>query len=142
MLLAIKAAAPRFKAVGSWLRALRGHVYDVWRGLQLFDIFSPLEQSFHASQGAISLIFSIAVPQYFLLGALTGPLADRFGAQVIALFGVTVGGLGLIYAGQAHALWQVYLGFGVGIGVGVGFSYVPSRRYSSGLRFAAALLLA
>jgi len=92
--------------------------------------FSSIEQSFQASRKAISLIFSIAAPLYFLLGALSGPLADRFGARVVSLFGVIVGGFGLIYAAQAQALWQIYLGFGIGIGVGVGvgvgFSYVPS----------------
>lgn len=88
--------------------------------------FSSIEQSLHASRKAISLIFSIAVPLYFLLGALSGPLADRFGARAVSLSGVIVGGLGLIYAAQAQALWQIYLGFGIGVGIGVGFSYVPS----------------
>jgi MFS family permease len=42
------------------------------------------------------------------------------------LIGVLVGGAGLLFAAQATALWQVYLGFGVGVGSGVGISYVPA----------------
>jgi MFS transporter, OFA family, oxalate/formate antiporter len=88
--------------------------------------FVSLEQTFHASRRAISLVFSIAVPLYFFLGAVSGPLADRLGARRVCASGTVIGGLGLIYAARAHELWQVYVGFGIGVGVGVGFSYVPS----------------
>src|SRR5262245_26331967 len=88
--------------------------------------FVSVEQTFHASRKAISLIFSIAVPLYFLLGALSGPLADRFGARRACMFGSLIGGLGPIYAASANEQWQVHVGFGVGVGIGVGFSYVPS----------------
>jgi len=49
--------------------------------------FLALEQSFHASRKSISLIFSIAVPLYFLLGAVSGPLADRWAAIATAHHG-------------------------------------------------------
>lgn len=88
--------------------------------------FASLEETFHASRASVSLIFSIGIPLYFALGAISGPLADRLGPRGICLFGCIVGGLGLVYASQATALWQVYLGFGIGVGIGVGFSYVPS----------------
>jgi MFS family permease len=88
--------------------------------------FSPLQQTFRSSRAEIALIFSIGVPSYFLLGAVSGPLADRIGARFVSLGGVVVGGLGLIYASRASEPWQVYVGFGLGIGVGVGFSYVPA----------------
>ena len=38
--------------------------------------FASLQQTFHASRGEISLIFSIAVPFYYLVGAVSGPVAD------------------------------------------------------------------
>jgi len=88
--------------------------------------FASLQQAFAANRGDISLVFSIAVSLYFLVGAVSGPLADRFGARSTCLFGVLVGGSGLIFAAAANALWQVYLGFGVGLGLGIGFSFVPS----------------
>lgn len=88
--------------------------------------FTPLQQAFAASRGDISLAFSIAVPLYFLTGAVSGPLADRFGARPTCLFGVAAGGSGLLFAATATELWQVYVGFGLGLGLGIGFSFVPS----------------
>jgi MFS family permease len=88
--------------------------------------FSSLQQAFGASRGEVSLIFSIAVPLYYLVGAISGPIADRFGSRLTCLSGVAIGGAGLIFAAQADALWQVYLGFGLGMGLGIGFSFVPS----------------
>ncbi len=88
--------------------------------------FASLQEAFAAQRGAVSLIFSIAVPLYFLFGLVGGPLADIFGPRKVALIGVLLGGAGLIFAAQAQALWQIYLGFGLGVGFGVGLSYVPS----------------
>jgi MFS family permease len=88
--------------------------------------FGSLQETFTAQRGAIALIFSIAAPLYFLLGLVSGPLADSLGPRRVALIGVLLGGAGLLFAAQATALWQIYLGFGVGVGSGVGFSYVPA----------------
>jgi MFS family permease len=88
--------------------------------------FASLQQTFAASRGDIALSFSIAVPLYYLVGAISGPLADRFGSRATCLFGVAVAGLGLIFAATATALWQVYVGFGLGLGLGIGFSFVPA----------------
>ena len=88
--------------------------------------FTSLQQAFAASRGDVSLAFSIAVPLFYLIGAVSGPLADRFGARPICLFGIAIGGSGLIFAAAATALWQVYVGFGLGLGLGIGFSFVPS----------------
>lgn len=88
--------------------------------------FAPLQESFGASRGALSWVFSIAICLYFVIGAVSGPLADRLGPRGMALFGTAAIGVGLMLAAQAQALWQVYLAFGAGIGIGVGFAYVPS----------------
>jgi MFS family permease len=88
--------------------------------------FSPLQASFGASRGALSWVLSIAISLFFIIGAASGPIADRIGARAMALTGSLIIGLGLFVAAQAQALWEVYLGFGLGIGIGVGISYVPS----------------
>jgi MFS family permease len=90
------------------------------------SFFAPLQQTFGASRGDISLAFSITVPLTYLLGAISGPLADRFGARATCLSGIMMGTAGLMFAASATALWQVYVGFGLGLGVGIGFAYVPS----------------
>ena len=67
--------------------------------------FASLQQAFTASRGDVSLAFSIAVPLFYLVGAVSGPLADRFGARATCLFGIAIGGSGLIFAAAATALW-------------------------------------
>jgi len=88
--------------------------------------FAPLQQSFAAPRGSLSLAFSIAGALWFVVGALSGPLADRFGPRGVVLLGMAIAGGGLVLASEAQALWQIYVGYGLGIGLGVGFAYVPS----------------
>jgi len=85
-----------------------------------------LQQEFNASRGAVSLVFSLAGFLYFGLGVITGPLADRWGSRPMALIGMVLVAAGLILAGMAETLTQVYLAYGIGVGLGVGFSYVPA----------------
>src|ERR1700740_2905942 len=49
--------------------------------------FTPMAAEFRASSSAISAIFSITAFIYFLLGPLTGHLADRFGPRPIVATG-------------------------------------------------------
>ncbi|HEV7284815.1 MAG TPA: MFS transporter [Kaistia sp.] len=87
---------------------------------------ASLQDEFSASRGAVSTAFSIAVPLYFALGAVSGPLADRYGPGRIGILGVAIGGIGILAAARAEALWEVNLGFGIGVGIAIGFSYVPA----------------
>src|SRR4051812_15565007 len=88
--------------------------------------FASLQNAFAASRGDIALSFSIAVPLYYLVGAISGPLADRFGSQASCIFGMVIAGAGLMFAATAKELWQIHVGFGLGLGLGIGFSYVPA----------------
>ena len=88
--------------------------------------FAPLQQAFGASRGEVSLAFSINVLLFFLLGAVSGPFADRFGSRATCSFGTMTASAGLMFAASATTLWQVYIGFGLLLGVGIGFAFVPS----------------
>ncbi len=88
--------------------------------------FDSLQAEFAASRGSISLIFSLAGFLYFLLGALSGRIADRVGPRGVVIFGAAAVGIGLIMASRATSLAQVYVAYGLGIGLGVGFAYVPA----------------
>ncbi|MGV6873796.1 MFS transporter [Pseudochelatococcus sp. B33] len=90
------------------------------------SFIASLQNEFSASRGAVSMAFSIAVPLYFALGGVSGPLADRYGPRRIGLLGVVIGGIGILVAARAEALWEVYIGFGIGAGIAIGFSYVPA----------------
>src|SRR5438094_783917 len=109
--------------------------------------FQSLKDEFHAQRGQLSLVFAIPGFLYFTLGAVSGPLADRFGPRRVVAFGVGLIAVGLLLASRAQALWQIYLTYSVGVGFGVGFAYVPSigavqrwfvrrRGFASGLAVA------
>ena len=88
--------------------------------------FHPLRDEFDATRGDISLVFALTGFLYFVLGAVSGPLADRIGPQRVILAGVALIALGLFLASAAQHLWQVYLTYSLGVGVGVGLAYVPA----------------
>jgi MFS family permease len=87
---------------------------------------APLEAEFGASRGSVSLVFSLAGFLYFGLGALSGPLADRWGARPLAAAGMVFIGAGLLLASQARTLSEVYWAYALGVGFGVGCAYVPA----------------
>jgi MFS family permease len=92
-----------------------------------FSVFvESLQNTFHASLGSVSLVFSLAGFLYFALGIVSGPLADRWGSRRLAIIGMILTGLGLVMAGIAPNLTTVYAAYGLGIGLGVGCSYVPA----------------
>ena len=85
-----------------------------------------LQTEFSASRGAVSLVFSLAGFLYFGLGVVSGPLGDRWGARPLVIIGMTLTGAGLVLAGMARTLGEVYAAYGLGIGLGVGCAYVPT----------------
>ncbi len=88
--------------------------------------FQALRDEFHGSRAGISLVFGITGFLYFSLGAVSGPLADRFGPRRVVAAGVLLITAGVLVASRAQALWQVYLTYSLGVGLGVGFAYVPA----------------
>lgn len=87
---------------------------------------ASLEADFAASRGSVSLVFSLAGFLYFALGVVSGPLADRWGSRPMAVLGMALLAVGLIAAGYARTLNELYLAYGLGVGLGVGCAYVPA----------------
>jgi MFS transporter, OFA family, oxalate/formate antiporter len=85
-----------------------------------------LQNEFGASRGSVSLVFSLAGFLYFSFGIVSGPLADRWGSRRLAVLGMIVIAAGLVLAGRAQSLAEVYVAYGLGIGLGVGCAYVPA----------------
>jgi MFS family permease len=85
-----------------------------------------LQNEFSASRGSVSLVFSLAGFLYFSLGVVSGPLGDRWGARPLAITGMVLTSVGLVFAGMARTLGEVYAAYGLGIGLGVGCAYVPT----------------
>jgi MFS family permease len=81
--------------------------------------------SFGASRAEISWVYALSGSSCFLVSALTGAMADRMGARVLAAIGMLLVGLGFLMA-AAETLIQVYLGYGLMVGLGTGCAYVPA----------------
>ncbi|WP_137176276.1 MFS transporter [Roseomonas sp. AR75] len=81
---------------------------------------------FGAIRAEVSLVYALSGAACFFTGVLSGPLADRLGARVLAAAGMLLVGTGLLVAAAARSLVEVYLGYGLLIGLGVGFAYVPA----------------
>lgn len=94
--------------------------------------FRPMAAEFGASRSAISAVFSITAFLYFLLGPVTGHLADRFGPRPVVASGAIVMGVGLVATAFARHLWVGDITYGVGVGIGVACCYVPLVAAISG----------
>jgi MFS family permease len=88
--------------------------------------FVPLEQEFAAKRGDVALVFAICGFLYFLVGAVAGQLADRFGPRRVVVAGIVFLALGLAAASRAGSLAALYATYSIGIGLGVGCAYVPA----------------
>ena len=88
--------------------------------------FAPLQESFDASRASVSVAFSVAILTLFVIGPVTGTLADRLGPRALVSGGTALVGCGLIIASFARELWQVQAAFAVCVGIGVGMGYVPA----------------
>ncbi|HEX2172995.1 MAG TPA: MFS transporter, partial [Dehalococcoidia bacterium] len=88
--------------------------------------FEPLSREFNADRATISLVFSITGLIYFGLGAVSGPLTDRFGPRLLSALAACLYLIGLVLASQAVEIWQIYLTYSIFVGLGVAATYVPS----------------
>jgi MFS family permease len=78
-------------------------------------MFESLSTEFGAGRGATASVFSLAMALHFLLGVLTGPVADRRGPRTLLLVGAFVMSAGLLFTsaapfGAANLGWMLVLG--------------------------------
>lgn len=88
--------------------------------------FSAFQAEFGAARGDVSLVFAISGFLYFMVGAVAGNVADRFGPRRVVLAGVALLAAGLAIASRAPTLAALYVTYSVGVGLGVGCLYVPA----------------
>lgn len=89
------------------------------------QFFKPIAETFHAGEGAGSVVFSVTSLLGFGLSVVTGPLTDRAGPRIMLIAGAACLGLGLLFTAITTSLWQAYLAYGFGVGFGLGCVYVP-----------------
>ena len=94
--------------------------------IHAFSIFiSPLEASFRASRGSVSLVYSLALVSLTLLVLYGYRIYHRTTPAWIVLGTCFIAASGITIAGLASELWQVFIGysliFGAANGLGYGF---------------------
>jgi MFS family permease len=82
--------------------------------------------AFGAERASVAVVFALSGGSCFMISALTGPLADRIGARLLAGTGMLLVGLGFLVAAAAGSLIEIYVGYGLLVGLGVGCAYVPA----------------
>ena len=85
----------------------------------------PLEDSMRWSRSAISMT---ALINWMAMGAgsfFWGVVSDRVGSRAVTVAGGSLLGLGLVLSGQATALWQLHVTFGLGVGFAAGAFLTP-----------------
>ena len=88
--------------------------------------FESFAKEFSAQRADVSWIFGLCGLVYFVLGALGGMLADRWGPRLVCMAGMGFMALGLFLTSLAQNLSTVYLSYGLLVGLGIAFVYTPS----------------
>jgi MFS family permease len=88
--------------------------------------FDSFAKEFSAQRADVSLIFGLCGLVYFVLGALGGILADRWGPRVVCMTGMGLVALGLYFTSLAQTLGSIYLSFGLLVGLGIACVYTPA----------------
>jgi MFS family permease len=88
--------------------------------------FESFAKEFDAKRADVSWIFGICGLVYFVLGALGGLLADRWGPRLVCMAGMGLIALGLYVTSLAQSLDLIYVSYGLLVGLGIAFVYTPS----------------
>ncbi len=82
-------------------------------------LFNSLQSEFQCSRVAIAGASSLAFMMMGLVGILIGRLNDRYGPRLLMSVTAVFFGAGFMLMSQAHALWQLYLFYGIIFGIGL-----------------------
>jgi len=98
----------------------------MWGPYHAFGVFfKPVLTEFGWTRALTSGAFSFAQIVNGLLVIVMGTLNDRFGPRMVVVLCGCLIGVGYLLMSQVHALWQLYLFYGVIIGAGMGGAFVP-----------------
>jgi len=94
--------------------------------LSVSVFFKPLELEFGWDRGVTSFAYSSASFMTGVMGIAMGRLVDRLSPRPIVLLGAVSIGSGLLLLSHMHAVWQLYLFYGLLVGgLGNGCFLIP-----------------
>jgi MFS family permease len=97
-----------------------------WGTIFSFGAFlDSMKDTFHSGLGATALIFALPTFVSFVLGVVTGPIADQYGPRRPVLLGAVLMGTGLLVTSRAPNLAVAVAAYGTGVGLGVACYLVP-----------------
>jgi MFS family permease len=98
-----------------------------------FSVFYlALIEEFEWSYGTAASIASVNAIVYAISSPLMGWSFDRFGPRILMPVGGGLMGLGLIFSGLSHSIWQLYFSYGILAGIGqAGLGFVSQSALIS-----------
>lgn len=87
--------------------------------------FKPISASFGWTRAMTAGAFSLVWIMQGALSIVMGGFNDKYGPRVVLTVGSLLIGGGYLLISQTHALWQLYLFYGVLVGAGLGSTFVP-----------------
>jgi len=87
--------------------------------------FDAMSAEFRSGRGATALVFSLTLLLFFGFGAVSGPLADRFGPRVMVIAGAVLFCSGLLGTSRVGSVTLGYVTYGLGVGMGCGCWVTP-----------------
>ncbi len=87
--------------------------------------FKPMADEFASSRSSTALVFSITTFLTFLLGVVSGRIADRIGPRKVLAVGTVAMVAGLLATSQVRSIEVGYVTYALGVGIGAACAYVP-----------------
>ncbi len=105
----------------------------VWGTTRTFGVFlEPMLREFAWTRAGVSGAFTRAMVGMGIFGAVGGRVTDRWGPKVVVFSCALSLGCSYLLMSTIHALWQLYIYYGLMVGIGMG---VSSPMLSLGTRW-------
>ena len=88
-------------------------------------LFKPIAEQFDWDRGTVSMASMIGWTSFGVSSLVCGRLSDRYGSKWVIIVGTVLFVVGTFLMSQVHALWQLYVVFGVILAVGRSATGVP-----------------
>ena len=125
----LPATSSQLDSPRAWLIVVAGFIASfVGYGVAYsFGVFlKPMSADLGVSHATMSALFSVSLVLSFVLGPLTGDLADHLGPRPVVVAGALLMASGLLITAHTHDVGIAFLAYGAGIGGGIACVFVTA----------------